>query len=62
MSIIITLFYTSLAFCISFAIVFLTLLFFNLSEKFNWGIIELLERLDDYIESLAEKIYKRFKK
>jgi hypothetical protein len=62
MSIIITLFYTSLAFCISFAIVFLTLLFFNLSEKFNWGIIDLLERLDDYIESLAEKIYKRFKK
>ena len=62
MSIIITLFYTLLAFCISFAIVFLTLLLFNLSEKFNWGIIELLDKLDDYIESLADKIYKRFKK
>ena len=62
MSFITILFYTLLAFCISFAIVFLTLLIFNLSEKFNWGIIDLLDKLDDYIESLADKIYKRFKK
>ena len=62
MSIIITLFYILLALCIAFAIVFLTLLFFNLSEKFNWGVIDLLDKLDDYIESLADKIYKRFKK
>ena len=62
MLIIITLFYTLLAFCIAFVIIFLTILSIHLSEKFNWGIIDLLERLDDYIESLADKIYKRFKK
>jgi len=43
---------------IPFAFLFLVLLLFELSDKFNCGITVWL----DYIESLADKIYKRFKK
>ena len=47
---------------IPFAFLFLVLLLFKLSDKFNCGITVWLDKLDDYIESLADKIYKRFKK
>ncbi len=47
---------------IPFAFLFLVLLLFKLSDKFNCGITVWLDKLDDYIESLADKIYKRIKK
>ena len=47
---------------IPFVFLFLVLLLFKLSDKFNCGITIWLDKLDDYIESLADKIYKRFKK
>ena len=47
---------------IPFVFLFLVLLLFKLSDKFNCGITVWLDKLDDYIESLADKIYKRFKK
>ncbi len=47
---------------ILFAFLFLVMLLFKLSDKFNCGITVWLDKLDDYIESLADKIYKRIKK